>query len=86
MNTIQLLKHFALLEKYYSKVGEFYLVRLYVRTYMGNHMVLDVSHGVLQRGGRVQKVQVGKIEAYTFDALEIHVFFSLLLKLIYTNA
>ena len=39
-------------------------------------MVLDVSHGVLQRGGRVQKVQVGKIEAYTLDALEIHVFFS----------
>ena len=48
-------------------------------------MVLDVSHGVLRRGGRVQKVQVGKIEAYTFDALEIHVFFYLL-KLIYTNA
>ena len=48
-------------------------------------MVLDVSHGVLQRGGRVQKVQVGKIEAYTFDTLEIQVVF-FLLKLIYTNA
>ena len=46
------------------------------RTYMGNHMVLDVSHGVLQRGGRVQKLQVGKIEAYTFDAFEILVPFS----------
>ena len=32
--------------------------------------------GCYQRGGRVQKVQVGKIEAYTFDALEIHVFFT----------
>ena len=31
-----------------------------------------------------KKVQVGKIEAYTFDAFEIHVFFPH--EMIYTNA